>query len=130
MASAFGPELPPELKQDEKKEEPKPKEDPGPALMWDESTEIDPDNPDYAAMMALKEDLTPDEQAEALKVRISWGTCSAPVPHGGCGGSRLRRFWQRCARGYVLQKRLGISPRLNVRGTSLWRLNRSKGTSA
>lgn len=68
MASGFtfGPQPPAPAAEEKAPEEKKPA---GPALLWGEDTELDPDNPDYAALMSLKEDLTPDERAEGLKVR-------------------------------------------------------------
>ena len=39
------------------------------ALFWGEGDDIDPDNPDFAALMALQEECTPEERAEAFKAR-------------------------------------------------------------
>ena len=39
------------------------------ALFWGEGDDIDPDNPDFAALMALQEECTPEERAEAYKAR-------------------------------------------------------------
>ena len=39
------------------------------ALFWDQDDEIDPDDPDMAALLALQEETPPEERAEAFKVR-------------------------------------------------------------
>ena len=39
------------------------------ALFWGEGDEIDPDDPDMAALLALQEETPPEERAEALKDR-------------------------------------------------------------
>ena len=40
-----------------------------PCLFWDDSSVVDPDHPDMAALLALKEEETPEERAEAKKAR-------------------------------------------------------------
>ena len=40
------------------------------ALFWGDGDDIDPDNPDMAALLALQEECTPEERAEAFKARI------------------------------------------------------------
>jgi hypothetical protein len=39
------------------------------ALFWGEGDEVDPDSADMAALMALQEECTPEERAEAYKAR-------------------------------------------------------------
>ena len=41
------------------------------ALFWGEGDDIDPDNPDMAALLALQEECTPEERAEAFKARAT-----------------------------------------------------------
>lgn len=134
MASSFtfGPALPPGMEKAAEKpvEEPKPKEDIGPSLLWDENTEIDPEHPDYAAMMALKADLTPDEEAEALKVLLLLQPVLAwePLPLAA-GAAR-----DASASAYLCCVRLPLCryPAFASEGVPTFSapLNRSKGTSA
>ena len=39
------------------------------ALFWGEGDDIDPDDPDMAALLALQEECTPQERAETYKAR-------------------------------------------------------------
>jgi hypothetical protein len=40
------------------------------ALFWDEGQEVDPDDPDLAALLALQEEVPAPERAEAFKARF------------------------------------------------------------
>ena len=63
------------------------------ALFWEEGQEVDPDNPDMAALLALQEELTPAERAEAFKARdasVWWERRGCPAARES-GAERRRR---------------------------------------
>ena len=77
----LGPEPPPAPPPPEAPAAPPPSVKPvGSALVWGEGDEVDPDSADMAALLALQEECTPEERAEAFKVRAY-----ARAPGAGCG---------------------------------------------
>ena len=72
--AVFGPEPPPaqdSASAHEPVAPPKAKSKPDPnesCLLWGDDVELDPEHPEMAALLALQEECTPSERAEALKV--------------------------------------------------------------
>ena len=66
------------------------------ALFWGDGDNIDPDNPDMAALLALQEECTPEERAEAFKARAPRGSrarCACGGLRGCCWRSRHGRSY-------------------------------------
>jgi hypothetical protein len=50
------------------------------ALFWGDGDEVDPNSADMAALLALQEECTPEERAEAYKARVARCCCRARAP--------------------------------------------------
>eukprot|EP00854_Cymbomonas_tetramitiformis_P023574 gene23574-28554_t len=68
MSADLLPDLPPELLDEcSKKDEEEEEEESLPALFWDGSDKVDENHPDFAAMQALQDEMTPTERCNSFK---------------------------------------------------------------